>query len=54
MLTYGGVSLFVVAFAVYPLAVALFQAANAPKRLMPAGDILMVAVVALGTFLGSF
>ncbi len=36
VLTYGGVSLFVVAFAVYPLAVALFQAADVPKRLMPA------------------
>lgn len=35
VLTYGGVSLFVVVFAVYPLAVALFKEANLPKRLIP-------------------
>lgn len=43
LLTYGGVSLFVVAFAVYPIAVELFRAANVPKRLMP-------ATIALGAF----
>lgn len=43
LLTYGGVSLFVVVFAVYPLAVALFQEANIPKKLMP-------AAIALGAF----
>jgi H+/gluconate symporter-like permease len=36
ILTYGGVSLFVVAFAVYPFAAELFRAANVPKRLIPA------------------
>jgi H+/gluconate symporter-like permease len=35
LLTYGGVSLFVVVFAVYPLAVSLFKEANVPKRLIP-------------------
>ena len=35
-LTYGGVSLFVVGFSVYPLAVHLFQAANLPRRFIPA------------------
>jgi H+/gluconate symporter-like permease len=35
-LTYGGVSLFVVAFSVYPLAVSLFRAANLPRRFIPA------------------
>jgi len=43
VLTYGGVSLFVVAFAVYPVAAALFREANLPKRLIP-------AVIALGAF----
>ncbi|MGI9525039.1 MAG: GntP family permease [Hyphomicrobiaceae bacterium] len=43
VLTYGGVSLFVVAFAIYPIAAALFRDANVPKRLMP-------ATLALGSF----
>lgn len=36
IMTYGGVSLFVVGFAVYPIAVSLFQAANLPHRFIPA------------------
>ena len=43
VLTYGGVSLFVVAFAVYPLAAALFREADIPKRLVP-------GAIALGAF----
>src|SRR4029077_3510017 len=43
VLTYGGVSLFVVAFAVYPFASALFREADVPKRLIP-------GAVALGAF----
>lgn len=43
VLTYGGVSLFVVAFALYPIAVELFRAAEVPKRLMP-------GTIALGAF----
>ncbi|MEM6489246.1 MAG: GntP family permease [Pseudomonadota bacterium] len=43
VLTYGGVSLFVVAFAVYPVAAAMFVAADKPKRLIP-------AAIALGAF----
>ena len=43
VLTYGGVSLFVVAFAVYPLAAALFREADVPKRLIP-------GAIALGAF----
>lgn len=42
-LTYGGVSLFVVAFAVYPFAAALFREADIPKRLIP-------GTIALGAF----
>jgi len=36
ILTYGGVSLFVVAFSVYPAALALFRAADLPRRFIPA------------------
>ena len=42
-LTYGGVSLFVVAFAVYPPGASLFRAAGVPKRLLP-------GAIALGAF----
>ena len=43
VLTYGGVSLFVVAFAMYPFAAELFRASDIPKRLLP-------ATIALGAF----
>lgn len=43
VLTYGGVSLFVVVFAVYPFAAALFKEADIPKRLIP-------GTIALGSF----
>jgi len=43
ILTYGGVSLFVVAFAVYPIAAALFRESDTPKRFIP-------AAIALGSF----
>lgn len=43
LLTYGGVSLFVVAFAIYPIAKKLFSEADIPKRLIPAS-------IALGSF----
>ena len=36
ILTYGGVSLFVVAFSVYPMAISLFKEANLPRRFIPA------------------
>jgi len=36
VLTYGGVSLFIVAFSVYPMAVGLFREANLPRRFIPA------------------
>lgn len=35
ILTYGGVSLFVVAFSVYPMALSLFRSANLPRRFIP-------------------
>ncbi|GGF63276.1 transporter [Azorhizobium oxalatiphilum] len=43
VLTYGGVSLFVVVFAVYPFGAELFRQVGIPKRLLP-------AAVALGAF----
>ncbi len=36
VLTYGGISLFVVTFTMYPLAAVLFKRLNVPKRLIPA------------------
>ena len=35
VLTYGGISVFVVAFSVYPVALSLFRAANLPRRFLP-------------------
>ncbi|TYT25101.1 GntP family permease [Luteimonas viscosa] len=43
LLTYGGVSLFVVVFAVYPFAAELFRQGDIPKRLIP-------GAIALGAF----
>jgi H+/gluconate symporter-like permease len=43
LLTYGGVSLFVVVFAVYPFAAEMFRVSDIPKRLIP-------ATIALGAF----
>ena len=36
ILTYGGVSVFVVAFSVFPMALSLFKQANLPRRFIPA------------------
>lgn len=43
LMTYGGISLFVVAFVMYPLARELFRVADIPRRLIP-------ATIALGIF----
>ncbi|MRV70328.1 GntP family permease [Duganella sp. FT92W] len=43
VLTYGGVSLFVVVFAVYPFAAEMFRQGDIPKRLIP-------GTIALGAF----
>ncbi|MDU3337187.1 MAG: GntP family permease [Paraclostridium bifermentans] len=43
LLTYGGVSLFVVAFILYPIASMLFKESDIPKRLIP-------GTIALGAF----
>jgi H+/gluconate symporter-like permease len=50
MLTYGGVSVFVVVFSAYPIAATLFRQARLPKRLIPgaialgAGTLTMTAL----------
>mgnify|MGYP006298778645 CR=1 FL=1 len=43
VLTYGGISLFVVVFTMYPLAMGIFKEADLPKRLIPGS-------IALGAF----
>src|SRR5678816_3766097 len=43
LLTYGGVSLFIAVFAVYPFAAEMFRQSDIPKRLIP-------ATIALGAF----
>ena len=43
VITYGGVSLFVAAFAMYPIGAVLFREAGIPKRLLP-------GAIALGAF----
>jgi H+/gluconate symporter-like permease len=43
LMVYGGVSVIVIAFAVYPFAAELFRAADIPKRLIP-------ATIALGSY----
>lgn len=43
LVTYGGVNLMVAFFVIVPMAIGLFEAANIPRRLMP-------ATVGLGTF----
>lgn len=43
VLTYGGISLFVVVFAIYPLALSLFREADISRKIMP-------ATIALGAF----
>jgi H+/gluconate symporter-like permease len=39
IMTYGGVSLFVVGFSVYPIAVSLFRQSNTPHRFIPAAMV---------------
>lgn len=53
ILTYGGVSVFVVVFAAYPVAVELFRAANTPKRLIPGAILLGGATFTLSGMPGT-
>ena len=53
VLTYGGVSLFVVVFAIYPLAISLFREANIPRRLIPGAIALGAFTFTMTAFPGS-
>ncbi|MGD9902719.1 MAG: GntP family permease [Vicinamibacterales bacterium] len=53
LLTYGGVSVFVVMFAAYPVAATLFRNAGTPKRLIPAAVALGAATFTLTALPGS-
>lgn len=53
VLTYGGVSLFVVVFAIYPLAISLFREANLPRRLIPGAIALGAFTFTMTAFPGS-
>lgn len=46
VLSYGGISTFIIAFSIYPIAVALFEKADIPKKLIVAA--IMVCPVTLG------
>ncbi|OFT85897.1 GntP family permease [Corynebacterium sp. HMSC29G08] len=53
LLAYGGVSAWVVAFTIVPIATALFREANVPKRLMPAAIAFGTITYALAGLPGS-
>lgn len=53
LLTYGGVSAWVVAFTIVPIAIELFREAGIPKRLMPAALGLGTITFALAALPGS-
>lgn len=53
ILCYGGISMFVCAFAVYPFAAALFREADIPKRLIPACFIAGVFTATMDCYPGS-
>jgi H+/gluconate symporter-like permease len=52
VLTYGGVSVFIVAFSVYPMAISMFRFANLPRRFIP-GTIAFGSVTFTMTSAGS-
>lgn len=53
LLTYGGVSAWVVVFTVFPIATSLFREADIPRRLMPAAIAAGFLTFALGALPGS-
>lgn len=53
ILCYGGISMFVCAFAVYPFAAALFREADIPKRLIPACFVAGVFTATMDCYPGS-
>jgi H+/gluconate symporter-like permease len=53
MITYGGVSLFVAFFVLAPMARSLFQAADIPRRLMPAAIVLGTSTFTMSALPGT-
>ena len=53
IITYGGVSLFVAFFVLAPMAQSLFQAANIPRRLMPAAIVLGTSTFTMSALPGT-
>jgi H+/gluconate symporter-like permease len=53
LVTYGGVSLFVAFFVLAPMALAMFQAADIPRRLMPAAIALGTSTFTMSALPGS-
>lgn len=53
VLTYGGVSLFVVVFIIYPFAAAMFKETGIPKRLIPAAIVLGGCTYTMDAFPGT-
>jgi H+/gluconate symporter-like permease len=53
MITYGGVSLFVAFFVLAPMAQSLFQAADIPRRLMPAAIVLGTSTFTMSALPGT-
>ncbi|HMM22383.1 MAG TPA: GntP family permease [Selenomonadales bacterium] len=53
ILSYGGISMFVCVFAIYPFASAMFKEAQIPKRLLPSCIVLGVFCSTMDAFPGS-
>lgn len=53
VLSYGGVSVFVIVFSVYPIALVLFQQANLPRRLIPGIIMLGAGAFSMTTMPGT-
>src|SRR5699024_1226522 len=53
LLTYGGVSAWLVVFTIFPIATSLFREADIPKRLMPAAIALGIFTFATAALPGS-
>lgn len=53
ILSYGGIGTFIIAFSLYPIAVALFQKADIPKKLIVATIMVMPVTVCMAMLPGS-
>jgi H+/gluconate symporter-like permease len=53
ILSYGGIGTFIIAFSIYPIAVALFQKADIPKKLIVATIMVMPVTVCMAMLPGS-